>query len=180
MQPKQLGRKASGVPGFELVPEDRLDFEHYKGRAEFSDEHGGNGGIYGRAEDIIRSDTPGAQSMWSGSDTSRPSTPTFGATKRGLATTGPYANQPAVSYDSQKDPEIGEFDPIFGHRNNSQINLVHGAADMSVVTPERTRDERPERRVPGFLRGGPQGYGGLPQEEEDHDPMAFDYFRSRR
>jgi hypothetical protein len=33
--------KSSSVPGFEMVPESRLDFSYYKGRAEFADEHVG-------------------------------------------------------------------------------------------------------------------------------------------
>lgn len=68
------GRKAA-IPGFEMVPESRLDFSYYKTRAEFGDEHGGGGALYGKAEDIIRPDTPG--SMWNESTPpgSRPGTP---------------------------------------------------------------------------------------------------------
>lgn len=47
-------------------------------------------------------------------------------------------------------------------------------------SPYHLRDESVERRAPGFLGGGPQGYGNLPQHEEDPDPMSYDYFRGRR
>ena len=185
MQPKQPGRKAHDIPsGFEIVPEGKLDFEFFKSRVEFSEEHGGNGGIYGRAEDIIRTDTPGNQSEY-GSDSSRPGTPTRAVPGRGFPTTGPYANQPAVSYDGQGD--IGDLglDYGYGRRNDSQTNLVHAASAMPTAAPPgyqgRSR-ETSQDRAPGFLGGGPQGYGGLPQAEDDHDhdPMNYDYYRGGR
>ena len=183
MQPKQPGRKANHVPsGFEIVPEGKLDFEFFKSRAEFSEEHGGNGGIYGRAEDIIRTDTPGNQSEY-GSDSSRPGTPTRAVPGRAFPTTGPYANQPAASYDGQGD--IGDSGFGYGHRSDSQTNLVYAASAMPMAAPPgyhgRSR-ETSQDRAPGFLGGGPQGYGGLPQAEEDHDhdPMNYDYYRGAR
>jgi hypothetical protein len=179
MQKGRPGQKASGgVPGIEIVPENRLDFAHYKGRQEFGDEHGGSGGIYGRAEDIIRTDTPGSSSAW---DTdSRPGTPVMHTPHRN------FTGASAVSYDAQGDIGVGGHNPIYGHKNDSETALVHGAADMPLATPpvmgrpSRARDESLERRPPGFLGGGPQGYGGLPQHEEDADPMSYDYFRTRR
>jgi hypothetical protein len=177
MREGQPGRKAkAGVPGFEIVPENRLDFAFYKGRAEFGEEHGGGGGIYGRAEDIVRSDTPGNSSAF-GSD-SLPGTPTG---KRMFSPTTP------MSYDAQGDIGVGVHNPVYGHRNDSQTALVDSAAEMPVENPNvygipggHTREESLERRAPGFLGGGPQGYGGLPQHEDDTDPMSYDYFRTRR
>jgi len=180
MRPKQPGRKANNIPaGFEIVQENKLDFEYYMNRAEFGEEHGGNGGIYGRAEDIIRTDTPGNQSEY-GSDTSRPGTPTMAVPGRAFPTTGPYANQPALSYDGQGD--IGGSSFGYGHRNESETNLMHAASAMPMTAPPgyqgRSR-EASQDRAPGFLGGGPQGYGGLPQTEDDHDhdPMNYDYYR---
>jgi hypothetical protein len=173
------GKKAPAVPGFELVPENRLDFAYFKGRAEFGEEHGGGGGIYGKAEDIVRSDTP-ASSVGFGMD-SRPGTPT------GLVPRRNFTGQTPISYDAQGDISMGGRNPVYGHRNDSETNLVHGAADMPIATPPHTghpgshlRDTSQERRAPGFLGGGPQGYGGLPQHEEDSDPMSYDYYRTRR
>lgn len=183
LNPMQEGRPgqqkvAHGVPGFEIVPENRLDFEYYKGRQEFGEEHGGSGGIYGKAEDIIRTDTPGSSTAW-GSD-SRPGTPVMHSpTPRRN-----FTPASAVSYDAQGDIGVGGHNPIYGHRNNSETALVQGAADMPLATPpvmgSRSREQSLERRAPGFLGGGPQGYGGLPQHEEDADPMSYDYFRTRR
>jgi hypothetical protein len=179
MQEGRPGQKApGGVPGIEIVPDNRLDFSYYKGRQEFGDEHGGSGVIYGRAEDIIRTDTPGSSSAW-GTD-SRPGTPVMHAQHRN------FTGASAVPNDARGDIGIGGHNPLYGHRNDSETALVHGAAEMPLGTPaiigepSRARGESLERRPPGFLGGGPQGYGGLPQHEEDADPMSYDYFRTRR
>ncbi|PBP26828.1 DUF221 domain protein [Diplocarpon rosae] len=188
MQAGHTGKKkaAGGIPGFEMVPENKLDFAYFKGRHEFGDEHGGGGGIYGRAEDIIRSDTPGSSTVFGGSD-SRPGTPNlphFG----GMGTPPPVPQgerrMSGVSYDAQGDRSRSGYQPVYGHnRNESETNLVVGAAEHPVSTPgpignSEVRDASQERRARGFLAGGPQGYGGLPQE--DNDPTSYDYFRTRR
>ncbi|TAQ87111.1 hypothetical protein B7494_g4570 [Chlorociboria aeruginascens] len=179
MQTGKPGRKPKGLPGFEMVPENRLDFSYYKGRAEFGDEHGGGGGLYGKAEDLMRPDTPGGSSMWGGSDSSRPGSP-MGRK---------YFTSPGtpISHDAPHDTAYRH--PMYAHQNNSDTGLVSNAAAMPVATPPillpaqrgRLRDESLERRpAPGFLGGGPQGYGGLPQTDEDPDPLGYDYFRGRR
>ncbi|KAL9602334.1 MAG: hypothetical protein Q9219_001900 [cf. Caloplaca sp. 3 TL-2023] len=45
---------------FEVVPESRLDFQHFMNRAEFADALGGNGELYGKPDDLLseRSGTP--------------------------------------------------------------------------------------------------------------------------
>lgn len=79
----------SGLSGFEIVPEGRLDFEYYKNRSEFAEDHG-QGDLFGTASDIVRPGTP--SSTFGGSDTdSRPGTPkggmTFSGSKGGFAPT---------------------------------------------------------------------------------------------
>jgi hypothetical protein len=185
MRAGQPGRAASTklIPGFEVVPESRLDFSYYKGRAEFGEEHGGGGQIYGKAEDLVteRSDTPKSMFCAGGSDSSRPSTP---AGRRNFTNTSEYPPGAAtsVSYDAQGDIGAGRA-PLYIQRNDSETSLVCGAAEMPIATPGRhPREESLERRAPGFLGGRVQGYGGLPQqdEEQEHDPMSYDYFRTRR
>ncbi|KAF4629316.1 hypothetical protein G7Y89_g8830 [Cudoniella acicularis] len=184
MEGGQPGRKAKGIEGFEMVPENKLDFAYYKGRAEFSDEHGGHGVMYGKAEDIVRSDTPGSMSAFTDS---RPGTPVGGMTGRRNFT--PHT-MGGVSYDAQGDmgaaiPQVNNF---YRQRNDSETGLVHGAADMPLATPGlhpyNPRETSQERRAPGFLGGGPQGYGNLPQhpvdEVPEQYPMSYDYFRTRR
>ncbi|KAK0115317.1 hypothetical protein ONS96_013776 [Cadophora gregata f. sp. sojae] len=184
MQAGHTGKKApgGGVPGFEMVPENKLDFAYFKGRHEFAEDHGGSGGIYGRAEDIIRSDTPGSSTMFGDSRPGTPGTPTF----PNVPVVGDNGRKfSGVSYDAQGDIGASGYNPVYGQRHDSEINLVHGAGEMPVSTPgamghSNVRDTSQERRAPGFLGGGPQGYGNLPQHEEDNDPMSYDYFRTRR
>ncbi|KAI7060254.1 DUF221 family protein, partial [Hortaea werneckii] len=57
--------KPSGMAPFEVVPEHEMDFEHYKNRPEFRDELGGDGELYGQAQDIIRPGTPGTMTTMS-------------------------------------------------------------------------------------------------------------------
>jgi hypothetical protein len=183
----QPGRKERGVPGFEMVPENRLDFAYFKGRAEFAEEHGGGGVIYGRGEDIIRSDTPSSVSAY-GSD-SRPGTPVGGMTgrQRQQQRFDNYALQP-ISYDASGDMNVTSNgnQRLYQQRNDSQNGLIGGAAEMPVATPLGhfgSGETSQERRAPGFLGGGPQGYGGLPQhpiDEAEQDTTSYDYFRAQR
>ncbi|TGO51233.1 hypothetical protein BCON_0166g00200 [Botryotinia convoluta] len=181
MRAGQPGRSAKGgIPGFEMVPENRLDFSYYKGRAEFAEEHGGSGGIYGKAEDIIRSDTPGS-SRW-GPD-SRPGTPVNGLGTPTLPSFRP-GTPDSVKGDIGMSGGSGMGMRYYGERKDSSgetIGLVQGAQDMPASSVPGVQE-----RAPGFLGGGPGGYGNLPQEDldgrgsVDHDPMNYDYFRSRR
>ncbi|KAK0779175.1 hypothetical protein LTR75_015422 [Friedmanniomyces endolithicus] len=65
MDQSQAG-KASGGGGhapFEIVGEHQLDFAHWKHSPQFRDEHGGDGEVFGRAQDSLRPGTAGAGSM---------------------------------------------------------------------------------------------------------------------
>ncbi|KAI0125510.1 hypothetical protein BJ170DRAFT_583138 [Xylariales sp. AK1849] len=184
--------KGSAVPGFEIVPEGKMDFEFYKNRPEFASEHGG-GEIYGRHIDLVRPGTPG--SMWTGSEpTSRPGSPGIPSIPR-AGSPGPASRtftpfSPSVGSPNPyaPPPDIGRSrSPLYAHGNDSGSNLVANAAAMPMAGPGSREPsmERPASRAPGMLGGGPQGYGNLPQTEEDmmapdQDPMAYDYFRSTR
>lgn len=75
LHPTQTGKPASDeqyMPGIEIVAEQDLDFENFKKRAEFREEFGGDGELYGRPDDMI----------------SRPGTPSTLAT---FTEFGPYA-----------------------------------------------------------------------------------------
>jgi hypothetical protein len=61
MDHNEPGRLSEGVemPHVEVVEEEDLDFENFKRRAEFREEFGGDGELYGRPEDLIsRPGTP--------------------------------------------------------------------------------------------------------------------------
>jgi hypothetical protein len=64
MSKEHPGKTAGGGGGtgpFEFVSESNMDFENYKNRPEFGDEHGGEGSLYGGSA-VGRPDTAG--SLW--------------------------------------------------------------------------------------------------------------------
>ncbi|TQN66788.1 hypothetical protein CSHISOI_08660, partial [Colletotrichum shisoi] len=196
--------KSANVPGFEFVSESNLDFEFYKNRAEFADEHG-QGDLFGRDPDIMRPGTPGSMSDFG----SRPGTPTGAPLQGGM--TGQqrrdvsgqsgfsaYRPNPPSGYISpvgsgqQSPTRLGSPQAGFAQQatmgdrsrsplyninsNGSDTALVRNAAGMPVSAPT------PGPTV-GVLGGGPRGYSGLPQADADtfdQDPSQYDYFRGSR
>lgn len=185
MRAEQPGRTVpkNHVPGFELVPESQLDFSYYKNRPEFGDEHGG-GQIYSHPIDLI--DRPGTSSTFRGAHSSP------GSSRAGSPAPGNYGNRrvmmgmTGVSANTQGDIGTNRFHT---QPNDSEIAipLVGNAVDMPIATPVPLQGRNPvyshDRRAPGFLGGGPQGYGGLPQQEEDvhvyQDDTSYNRFRGR-
>ncbi|KAK1689403.1 hypothetical protein BDP55DRAFT_408037 [Colletotrichum godetiae] len=190
--------KSEAVPGFEFVSESNLDFEFYKNRAEFAEEHG-QGDIFGRDPDIMRPGTPGSMSDFG----SRPGTPTGAALQGGM--TGQRRDISGQSgFGSRPTPPAGYMSPTgsgrqsptmgppqagfaqqstMGERsrsplytinsNGSDTALVRNAAGMPMSVPTGGPSV-------GALGGGPRGYSGLPQadaETPDPDPTQYDYFR---
>ncbi|SPQ23820.1 0846a13a-5607-493b-a637-d7d9e5c5a8da [Thermothielavioides terrestris] len=197
MSSGKAGKTSSSMPGFEVVPESRLDFEFYKNRDEFAEDHGG-GEIFGRPSDLVRPGTPGTIGSGAGSDHgSRPGTPLggmgFGAGRRA------YPGQPAYSTSTFDMPSRSRS-PLYSHANESGTNLVAHAAGMPVSPAGFAPTSSPygrdasfdiptasasvrgyggipsgggSTRAPGMLGGGPHGYGGLPQTDDSdgiHSP----------
>jgi hypothetical protein len=75
MQRGNAGKKAQ-MAGFEVVQEEDMEFANFKNRAEFGDEHGGGGVLYGDDYSMLGTMTPppGFQSPAS----SRPGSPVIG------------------------------------------------------------------------------------------------------
>ncbi|KAF5000071.1 hypothetical protein FDECE_11315 [Fusarium decemcellulare] len=204
MQGGRPGKSANNIPGFEYVSETQMDFEFYKNRAEFAEDHGG-GEIYGRPGEIMRPDTPG--SWGDGSDHgSRPGTP-VGRTASPFAPGG--GNQRLMSMSSTSDTSYQAYrptapgyagftqqatvgsegpsrtrSPMYSQNNDSSsgLGLIQNAAAPPVgglSTPSRTPGVSPGPST-GALGGGPRGYSGLAQNENDMDitdPSQYDYFR---
>ena len=66
MDTRNPGKTAGGQAPFELVDENQMDFEYYKTRPEFRGEAGGDGELYGRAQDYVRPGTPSSSSIMTG------------------------------------------------------------------------------------------------------------------
>jgi hypothetical protein len=210
MQGNKPGKAASGLPGFEYVSEQHLDFEYYKNRAEFTEEHGG-GELYGRPGDITRPDTPGSIGGASDPFLSRPGTPGSGrstpfmpnAPRRIMTGGQDTAYQGFRPPSMVGDPGRGRS-PLYIQDNGSSSGLVRNAAGPPMSPPPFASDSREASReryhtatppiaspavgTPvmsyGPLAGGPQGYSGLAQSEETGTPVAdpgqYDYFRGGR
>ncbi|KAM5354502.1 hypothetical protein ACJ41O_001149 [Fusarium nematophilum] len=176
MQGGQPGKTANNVPGFEFVADSQMDFEYYKNRAEFAEDHGG-GEIYGRPGEIMRPDTPG--SYGDGSDFgSRPGTPGSGRAQSPFApgkrmppnpTDSSYqayrpAAAPGFTGFTQQEAPGRTRSPMYQQSNGSRMTPVHSPGPSM-----------------GALGGGPRGYSGLAQNESEQDvsdPSQYDYFRS--
>jgi hypothetical protein len=131
MNKEQPGKAATASGPFEFVSENNMDFENFKNRPEFSDEHGGEGSVYGAS--ISRPDTPGSA---------------FGDNQRGRSTSRDSARtlneEPGMTYPAgyhQTPSNLREYSPspapLARIDSNSspyeipaQTNLLAGAAPM--------------------------------------------------
>ncbi|KAH6949975.1 hypothetical protein HG530_001123 [Fusarium avenaceum] len=206
MQKGRPGKSASNVPGFEFVSDTQMDFEYYKNRAEFAEDHGG-GEIYGRPGEIGRPGTPG--SLDGSERNSRPGTP-VGAGRSG----SPFAGGPAqqqrlmslasntsdMSYGAYRpgapphagftqqttlgaEPISRGRSPLYSHNNGSSsgLGLIQNAAAPAYSSNLNTPGRPTPAQSPGpsvtAMGGGPQGYSGLAQHEAEPDAATYDYFR---
>lgn len=147
MSKENPGKIASAAPApFEFVSESNMDFENYKNRPEFSDEHGGEGSVYGAPSSIHRPDTPG--SHWGGANdrgrsVSRDSERTVGATdEAGVMYPAGYHQTPSALREYSPSPDRGlgmhrldsTESPYEIPDDDGRRNLVHGAAPMGATT----------------------------------------------
>jgi hypothetical protein len=138
------GKAVNAVPGFEYVSDAQMDFQYYKNRAEFAEEHGG-GEIYGKGSDIMRSGTPGSfDDVGSLQSISRPASPMLSGaggpgqpprrvmTNMTMSDAGYSAYRPSnTGYGPPSDPVPRGQTPLYSHDNGSSSGLVRNAAGMA-------------------------------------------------
>ena len=152
--PSDMG--GDGVPRdlFEVVPEANLDFAYFKDRADFGDEHGGGGELYGRPLDLVseRSQTP-ASFMTDDSDgKSRSVSPAPMRLMRQRSDES--AQHPAYRSHSDRRGR-----PVYQMRNDSQGGLLANAQPVGVGGSHgESGRERPE--LQRWRSGGSGGSGG--------------------
>ncbi|EHK49269.1 uncharacterized protein TrAtP1_000104 [Trichoderma atroviride] len=199
MQGGKPGKAADGVPGFEYVSESQMDFEYYKNRAEFTEEHGG-GEIYGKELDGYRPGTPGSLDSGSrpGTPSNRHATPFSPANVR-----LPPPHETAYRPSPYGEDSINRHrSPLYSQENSSSSGLVHNAVGPAMAPPMSYRNVSHERsqspalekpfggyqevpldrarspavgspaQTPGVGIGGPRGYAGVPQYEDAETPEA--------
>jgi hypothetical protein len=131
---KTASATATPTPApFEFVSESNMDFENFKNRPEFSDEHGGEGSVYGAS--IHRPDTPG--SLWGdsqrGRSSSRDSERTMGGEEPGVMYPAGYHHTPSAlrEYSPSPEPGLRRLDSNESpYEISDDVNLVSGAAPM--------------------------------------------------
>ena len=147
---------------FEVVPESHLDFGYFKDRTDFSEEHGGDGELYGRPQDLVseRSSTPRS---FMGRDGGSPSS----SRASSPGPEGGYGRQspqePRQMYPAYRDhsrqSSAGRSNLYSNGNNESERNLLSGA--QPVGTAEIEQQFGLDR-----WRTGGSGYIGVPQGEE--------------
>jgi hypothetical protein len=173
------GTKAKRGP-FEFVNDSQLDFENYKDRDDFRSEFGGDGELYGRPEDIIRTATPAtireANAARMGDHTRSSSRGSEGTVGGDIGTVYPagYHTTPSALRETSPSPDRGTWDRNY---SPSRSNLVRGAAPMGSGAVSGYRGlstgngSRPESPAPSALsQETPMG----------DETTSYDYFRGRR
>jgi hypothetical protein len=120
-QPDKPSEDGQTMPAVELVDEADLDFENFRKRAEFREQFGGDGELYGRPDDF----------------SSRPGTPSTFTT---LTEMGPYRHRDATGSRTSSRTRLGEMEDAEqgtsyapGYR---QAPLAEGFVDVSIpATP---------------------------------------------
>ncbi|KAK4542540.1 hypothetical protein LTR36_006588 [Oleoguttula mirabilis] len=199
MDANKPGKTAGSAP-FEIVDENHMDFEHYKHRPEFGDEAGGDGELYGHAQDIIRPGTPGTMTTMTRTGTmdtyqsrnrsesrdaygrsrsdSRESDQTKAAGEteypRGYHQTPALREHSPAGSDFSTDAGRGRFTGEQDHRES----LVASAARMGRGPPP-SETSAPFAPTPGGY-GPIRTPGSTPGEGVGEEETSYDYFRRGR
>lgn len=157
---------------FEVVPESHLDFGYFKDRTDFSEEHGGDGELYGRPQDLVseRSSTPRSFMGREGGSpsSSRASSP---GPEGSFGRQSPQDPQQilAAYRDHSRQSSAGRGNGnLYRNDNESERNLLSGA--QPVGTTENEQQYGLDR-----WRTGGSGYVGVPQAEE----TGYEAYRGR-
>ena len=156
---------------FEVVPESHLDFGYFKDRTDFSEEHGGDGELYGRPQDLVseRSSTPRSFLGRDGGSpsSSRASSPGPDAGS-GRQSPQQQLRQMSPAYrDHSRQSSAGRRD-LYHNSNESERDLLSGA--QPIGTAENEQQYGLDR-----WRTGGSGYIGVPQGEE----TGYEAYRGR-
>lgn len=155
---------------FEVVPESHLDFGYFKDRTDFSEEHGGDGELYGRPQDLVseRSSTPRSFMGRDGGSpsSSRASSPGPEGDFGRHSPQEPRQINPAYQ-DQSRHPSGGRGN-LYSNGNESERNLLSGAQ------PVGTTENEQQYGLDRWQTGG-SGYIGVAQTEE----TGYEPYRGR-
>jgi hypothetical protein len=146
MSKENPGKAAAAPAPFEFVAEDNMDFENFKNRPEFSDEHGGEGSVYGAS--INRPETPGsAFGDHRGRSASRESARTLNDEQPGMTYPAGYHQTPSNLREYSPSPaaQYRIPDTSSPYEIPAQTNLLAGAAPMGRDPPTAYTPYSPDR-----------------------------------
>ena len=162
---------------FEVVPEANLDFAFYKNRAEFGDEHGGDGELYGRPLDLVseRSQTP-ASFLTRNRDRSRSASPAPMPLRQQRA--DHLAYHPAYRDVSGSVDDLDNRDirgrpsqrPYVLRNDSSERGLLGAAQPIGVSEPAAGTEQF------GMDRWS-TGYAGVPLAEDEDEGPSYESYR---
>lgn len=138
MSKEHPGKAAAAPAPFEFVSENNMDFENFKNRPEFSDEHGGEGSVYGAS--INRPDTPGSMfgDSQRGRSSSRDSERTVGNDEPGVTYPAGYHHTPSALREYSPSPDAGlrrlDSNSSVPYQIHDDRDLLSGAAPMGTQT----------------------------------------------
>ena len=192
MSQSQPGKTARFAPNatrseekgmFEIVPEANLDFAYFKNRAEFADEHGGDGELYGKPQDLVseRSQTP-KSFLGNGGDSgpsSRASSP--------APTSIRYQRPPGTKQREYSDLDVQGLggrghNGMYAMNNDSERTLL-GNAQPAGVTGQGLPEvgaESEQYSLDRWRTGRAGGYTGVPLAEEGEEGLNYDAYRTGR
>jgi len=174
MEPQHMpSNSGPEMPDVEIVAESDLDFENFKKRAEFREQFGGDGELYGRADDL----------------SSRPGTPSTFTTLTEMA---PYKHRATSDSRSSSRTRLGEInEPEVGTsyaQGYRQAPAADGFVDVSipatpldaeeVLGPSHSRQPLVDahERDYGDDDGGAEYFGRSLRNED----TSYDRFRAAR
>ncbi|TWU71777.1 hypothetical protein ED733_003091 [Metarhizium rileyi] len=178
------GKTANGtVPGFEYVSDAQMDFQYYKTRAEFTENHGG-GEMYGKGSDISQTGTPGFyDDLSSVRSVSRPASPLMSGvgsagqpprrvmTNLSVSDTGYSSYRPLnTGYGPPSEAVSRGGSPLYSHDNGSSSGLVRNAAAMAAPAVYGSREESADRSrmTPPTIHSPTPQRVGSPQASRTH------------
>jgi hypothetical protein len=169
-EPDKPTNTAQDMPNVEIVAESDLDFENFKKRAEFREQFGGDGELYGRPDDF----------------SSRPGTPSTFTT---FTERGPYRHRDATASRASSRTRLGDFEETEDGTGTSYAPGYRpappaetGFVDVSIpATPldadEVLRGTSSRQPLVDSENDGRSGYFGGGLRNED---TSYDRFRSTR
>ncbi|KAH7380053.1 hypothetical protein BKA66DRAFT_420119 [Pyrenochaeta sp. MPI-SDFR-AT-0127] len=139
MSKEHPGKAAAAPAPFEFVAENNMDFENFKNRPEFSDEHGGEGSVYGANNSRPGTPVSTFGNNQRGRPTSRDSERTFGNEESGVTYPAGYHHTPSAlrEYSPSPSPALRTMDSssTTPYHIHDDSNLLSGAAPMGHQVP---------------------------------------------